>query len=66
MILLTVEQDGAPNYYPNSFSGPVDNISFLEHKPPTVSGDVGRYNTADDDNFTQVGHLHFQSTTYYC
>jgi catalase len=45
---------GAPNYYPNSFSGPVDHTKYLEHTY-NVSGDVARYNTADDDNFTQVG-----------
>ena len=44
----------APNYYPNSFSGPVDNTAKLEC-PIHISGDVQRYNTADDDNFTQVG-----------
>ena len=44
----------APNYYPNSFSGPVDNAAKLEC-PIHISGDVQRYNTADDDNFTQVG-----------
>jgi len=47
-------QGGAPNYYPNSFSGPLDNPRFLEC-PFSVSGDARRYNTADDDNFTQVG-----------
>lgn len=47
-------QGGAPNYYPNSFSGPQDNVKY---KIATFSttGDVDRYNTADDDNFTQVG-----------
>ena len=44
----------APNYYPNSFSGPVDNTAKLEC-PVHISGDVQRYNTADEDNFTQVG-----------
>lgn len=49
-------QSGAPNYYPNSFSGPQDNKTYLE-RTETVSGDVKRYNTADDDNFTQVGNF---------
>ncbi len=49
-------QEGAPNYFPNSFSGPVDDTGFLESQTPIV-GDVGRYNTADDDNFTQVGNF---------
>eukprot|EP00918_Siedleckia_nematoides_P108298 GHVU01236354.1.p1 GENE.GHVU01236354.1~~GHVU01236354.1.p1 ORF type:complete len:505 (+),score=74.07 GHVU01236354.1:126-1640(+) len=47
-------QEGAANYYPNSFSGPQDSKKYLEHGI-SVSGDVGRYNSADDDNFTQPG-----------
>jgi catalase len=47
-------QKDAPNYYPNSFNGPEDNPRYLEHSD-TLTGDVGRYNTADDDNFTQPG-----------
>jgi len=47
-------QGGAPNYFPNSFSGPIDNPRHLEC-PFSVSGTAQRYNTADDDNFTQVG-----------
>lgn len=44
---------GAPNYYPNSFSGPrecpaVSSPSFH------VSGDVGRYNPEDEDDFGQA------------
>ena len=32
----------------------MDDKKYLEHSIQ-LSGDVGRYNTADDDNFTQVG-----------
>uniref|UniRef100_A0AAQ4QYU6 Catalase n=1 Tax=Gasterosteus aculeatus aculeatus TaxID=481459 RepID=A0AAQ4QYU6_GASAC len=46
-------QGGAPNYYPNSFSAPEDQPRFVESKFK-VSPDVGRYNSADEDNFTQV------------
>uniref|UniRef100_A0A8C4QD69 Catalase n=1 Tax=Eptatretus burgeri TaxID=7764 RepID=A0A8C4QD69_EPTBU len=46
-------QGGVPNYYPNSFGAPEVQPRFLEQRYP-VSGDVQRYNTADDDNFTQV------------
>ena len=42
-----------PNYYPNSFSGPEAKEVHLEKGCP-LSGDVGRFNNADDDNFTQV------------
>jgi len=53
----THDQDGAPNYFPNSFSGPADCEKYLEETKTggTLSGDVGRYNNADEDNFTQVG-----------
>jgi catalase len=47
-------QEGAPNYFPNSFHGPHDDKKYAQHKF-SVSADVQRYNTADDDNFTQVG-----------
>jgi len=50
-------QGDAPNYFPNSFQGPVDNTQNLE-STLNISGDVQRYNTADDDNFSQV-------TTFY-
>ena len=45
---------GYPNYFPNSFSGPANAPAALESKF-SVSGDVARYNSADEDNFTQVG-----------
>ena len=45
---------GAPNYYPNSFSAPEQQQKYaLEHRT-VCSGDVGRFNSADDDNVTQV------------
>ncbi|CAH1798535.1 unnamed protein product [Owenia fusiformis] len=53
---VTDNQVGAPNYFPNSFSGPVDNVKNNE-TTFNISGDVQRYNSADDDNFTQVGNF---------
>ncbi|XP_048578837.1 catalase isoform X2 [Nematostella vectensis] len=47
-------QEGAPNYFPNSFSGPMDDVAKYSPSQFTVSGDCARYNSADDDNFTQV------------
>lgn len=44
---------GAPNYYPNSFSAPEHQPSALEHRT-RFSGDVQRFNSASDDNVTQV------------
>jgi catalase len=46
-------QDGAPNYFPNSFSGPQPDPSLSWHAY-SVSGDVARHETAHDDNFSQV------------
>uniref|UniRef100_A0A8C2RZE0 Catalase n=1 Tax=Capra hircus TaxID=9925 RepID=A0A8C2RZE0_CAPHI len=46
-------QGGAPNYYPNSFSAPEHQPSALEHRT-RFSGDVQRFNSANDDNVTQV------------
>ncbi|XP_049804743.1 catalase [Schistocerca nitens] len=45
-------QDGAPNYFPNSFGGPIEVPSVGLSKFTTV-GDVQRYNTDDDDNVSQ-------------
>ncbi|XP_054475594.1 uncharacterized protein LOC129107997 [Anoplopoma fimbria] len=52
-------QGGAPNYYPNSFSAPEQQPQFVESKFK-VSPDVARYNSADDDNFTQVRTFYTQ------
>lgn len=47
-------QCGAPNYFPNSFSGPTTKTEFNE-QPTPVTGNADRYETSDDDNFSQVG-----------
>merc|ERR1719270_1994461 len=52
-MTVTDNQAGAPNYYPNSFSGPTSNSQYKEHVSH-VSGDVARWNSANEDNFTQV------------
>jgi catalase len=44
---------GAPNYYPNSFSGPKE-CPVARSPPFHVSGDVDRYNPEDEDDFGQV------------
>lgn len=46
-------QEGAPNYYPNSFNGPVDDKKY-KHHVYKISGDVARFNSSDDDNYTQA------------
>lgn len=52
--LCSANQEGAPNYFPNSFSGPNHEEKFLEAKFE-VKGTCQRYNSGDDDNFSQVG-----------
>ncbi|XP_046544338.1 catalase-like [Haliotis rubra] len=47
-------QAGAPNYFPNSFSGPQEDPKAMEC-PFKITGDVARYSTVDEDNFSQVG-----------
>jgi catalase len=49
-------QNLAPNYHPNSFNGPKENPKYLDHTF-SVSPDVARYNSTDDDHFTQVGNF---------
>jgi len=51
---MDVHQGGAPNYFPNSFNGPHEDPSGVQ-STFKLSGDVDRYNSADDDNFSQVG-----------
>jgi len=46
-------QGGAPNYYPNSFSAPEQQPYAMEHSS-RCSPDVQRFNSADEDNVTQV------------
>ncbi|CAL1265601.1 unnamed protein product [Larinioides sclopetarius] len=47
-------QNGAPNYYPNSFGGPETDRTARE-PPFEVRGDVDRYDSSNEDNFTQAG-----------
>lgn len=43
-------------YHPNSYGGPKETATARESVFSTA-GDVDRYNTADDDNYTQPGML---------
>lgn len=54
-MCLTDNQGGAPNYYPNSFSGPEPLLYARDSEPPyKVSGDVYRFDSGNEDNFTQA------------
>jgi catalase len=47
----------APNYEPNSFSGPVEDPAFRE-RPRTITGAVDRHNhRLNNDDYTQPGNL---------
>lgn len=47
-------QGSAPNYYPNSFSGVEPSKRVVElQKPYKITGDVYRYDSGDEDNFSQ-------------
>ena len=55
---MTVDSnhEGCPNFYPNSFSGPKDDIrKYSESKYTLNHADVARFNSSDEDNFTQCG-----------
>jgi catalase len=45
-------QAGAPNYFPNSFGGPV--LEGWSQSVFPLTGDVIRHDSGDEDNFTQV------------
>ncbi|KAG5677544.1 hypothetical protein PVAND_007296 [Polypedilum vanderplanki] len=48
-------QGNAPNYYPNSFGGPEPIKRAVDLQPPyKVSGEVFRYDSADEDNYSQA------------
>lgn len=48
----------APNYQPNSFGGPVDDVSVKE-PPLKICGDADRYDhRAGNDDYTQAGNLY--------
>jgi len=50
-------QGGAPNYFPNSFGGPEPSSSGAWHTYPST-GDVARYETGGEDNFSQCGEFY--------
>merc|ERR1712021_856 len=55
-MTVDTNQEGCPNYYPNSFGGPRDDIKKYSESKFTVNhADVGRFNSSDEDNFTQCG-----------
>merc|ERR1712062_783379 len=58
-MTVTNNQAGAPNYFPNSFSGPRSDLKYQEHRT-NLSADVTRWNSADEDNFTQAGIFYSQ------
>nr|XP_034196102.1 catalase [Osmia lignaria] len=53
-LMAVHNQNGAPNYFPNSFNGPKECPAV---RPPkfNVSGDVDRYEPQNEDDFGQAG-----------
>ncbi|KFU85033.1 Catalase, partial [Chaetura pelagica] len=58
-MCVSDNQGGAPNYYPNSFTGPEDQ-PMLKESRVCVSGDVQRFNSANEDNVTQVREFYLK------
>lgn len=56
-LMQLYNQDGAPNYFPNSFCGPKE-CPAVRSPSFHVSGDVDRYEPENEDDFGQV-------TTFY-
>lgn len=54
-MVLDDNQGNSPNYYPNSFSGPEPSQRARDLEPTyKVSGDVYRFDSGEEDNFTQA------------
>jgi len=47
-------QSNLPNYWPNSFINAKTHLNYKESSEKSVSGDVDRFDTSNDDNFSQV------------
>jgi len=58
-MTVTNNGAGAPNYFPNTFSGPaVDTSGRATAHSDALVGDVERVETGDEDNFSQCGHFY--------
>jgi catalase len=55
-MMVHANGGGAPNYFPNSFIGPTPSANGIWHSD-SVSGDVLRCETGDEDNFSQCGEF---------
>lgn len=53
-MMVHANGGGSPNYFPNSFLGPEPSTDGNWHSD-AASGQVMRYETGDEDNFTQCG-----------
>jgi catalase len=55
-FMAAENQGGAPNYWPNSFGGPVT-VPTASWQPHSTVTTVRRYVADDEDNFSQVGEF---------
>ncbi|XP_045462937.1 catalase [Harmonia axyridis] len=56
-------QGAAPNYHPNSFLGPTNDTENKILSSESISGDVKRFDTWDDDNFSQASIFYRKTLT---
>jgi catalase len=54
---VTANGAGAPNYFPNSFRGAQPNPESAKWHGDSVTGQVERVDTGDEDNFSQCGEF---------
>lgn len=55
---VITSQAGAPNYFPNSFGGPIESIRAQELDPSfRMCADIGRYEERDPDHYSQPREL---------
>ncbi|KAJ8673510.1 hypothetical protein QAD02_004772 [Eretmocerus hayati] len=52
-LMAEYNQGGAPNYYPNSFSGPIE-CPAVRNPSFHISGEVDRHEPVNEDNYGQV------------
>lgn len=56
-MTLTDNQNGMPNYFPNSFSGPVESIRVIgleQQLRESITGDIFRFESGNEDNYSQA------------
>lgn len=63
-MMPSSNQLDAPNYFPNSFHGPTINSAVVRHREELSSVQVDRFESGEDDNFTQAGDFYRRVLTW--